>query len=151
MPKEVVQYVVRRGVTDNKDYNGDGIINDNDDYVFKYVNGKEVSRRPLNERVQEQVTDILYQDREASRGVSRNQMQRIVYQQEKPASNPPLVFQNDTGLVQSFKQGLGAGAGVAAGTAAVDGIVSVFDGMFSNGEGGGGRRRKPRKYKPPFK
>lgn len=149
MSKKQVQYVVKRGIVDKVDYNGDGFINENDDFVFKYVNGKEVSRMPLNAKVQERVTDILNKDIETSRNVPRNQTQRIIYTNMPHANTsnpPPVVFKDDTGFVQSFKQGLGAGVGVTAGNAAVEGIVSVFDGFFSSGGGAKKRRaNKPRK------
>ena len=58
---------------------------------------------------------------------------RIVYvqapapvgQAQAPAS-APVVIQNDTGLVQAAKQGLGTGAGLAVGSAIGNAVVGIF-------------------------
>ena len=66
----------------------------------------------------------------------KNNKTRIVYVQvpaQAPGPNQapaPVVIQNDTGLVQAAKQGLGTGAGLAVGSAIGNAVV----GMFSSDE-----------------
>ena len=135
-----VQYIIKRGVQDNQDYNQDGVIDEYDDFVFKYVDGVEVERRPLNAKVQNQIKNIIERDMAASRELPASQLQRVVYERSPPqtmANPPPVVIKEET----SFGQHVKAGAGDMIGRVAVIGIANVLGSLFKN-DGGRGKKRK---------
>jgi hypothetical protein len=125
--KEVVQYVIRRGIDDRVDYNMDGIIDEYDDIVIKMVNGKEVERRPLNKKVEQEIRT--YVRRMSARPTPRDEMQRVVYERMPPqnmANPPPVIIKDETSLGQHMKAGFGMGIGFAV----ADGVANIVGGLF---------------------
>lgn len=120
-----VQYVIRRGVDDNVDYNMDGKIDENDDIVIKYVNGKEVSRRPLNARTERKIGQALMR----TPAPPGEPQQRIVYQRV-PRTAGPVVVKDDS----SFGHFIKAGAGLTVGNMAVEGLVGALGSLFSSSD-----------------
>lgn len=127
-----VQYVIKRGIVDNIDYNMDGVIDDLDDIVVKMVDGKEVARRPLNEPVRDRIINVLEKDRRLSMKGENQDMQRMLYQR-MPSANvenpPPVVIKQES----SFGEYVKMGAGEMTGRLAVYSVFNILAGMFSNG------------------
>ncbi len=125
--RALIQYVIRRGVDDNVDYNMDGVIDEYDDIVIKMVNGKEVERRPLNKKVEQQITSFVR--RMSARPTPRDEMQRVVYERMPPqnmANPPPVIIKDETSLGQHIKAGVGLGIGFAV----VDGVANIVGSLF---------------------
>lgn len=140
-----VQYIIKRGVYDNQDYNQDGVIDEYDDFVFKYVDGVEVDRRPLNSKVQNKIQSVIEKDMVASEGLPSSQLQRVVYERSPPqtmANPPPVIIKEETTFAQHVK----AGAGDMLGRVAVIGIANILRSLFES-EGGRSRLRKKQKRK----
>lgn len=124
-----VQYVIKRGLVDNMDYNKDGVIDEYDDFVFKYVDGVEVERKPLNTKIQKQLDKIMYP--KTPQYQDEDEMQRVVYHRMPPqhmAHPPPFVVKDETRFGQHIK----AGAGDMIGRVAVLGAVNVLAGVFGD-------------------
>lgn len=140
-----VQYIVRRGLVDGVDYNGDGVIDENDDVVVKYIDGKAVEQVPLKKSDAKQLTKIMTQQ-----PTQDEPMQRIIYNRAPNAANmenpPPVIIKDQTGFVQGFKNAAGTGAGFAVGQGVVEGAFGLLGSLFSN-DGGGKKRRRRRSQK----
>lgn len=134
-----VQYVVRRGLIDGIDYNGDGVIDENDDVVVKYVDGKPVEQFPLTKSLAKKLQNIMAQPPQPGEPV-----QRVVYSNIRSDNNNPIRFQDDTGFVRSFKNAAGTGAGFAVGQSVVEGAFGLLGSLFDS-DGGGRRRSRTRK------
>lgn len=139
-----VQYVIRRGIIDGVDYNRDGVIDENDDVVVKYVDGTPVEQIPLNKADAKHLAKIM------SKPVANDEpSQRIVYTRMPNAANmnnpPPVIIKDQTGFVNSFKNAAGTGAGFAVGQGVVEGAFGFLGSLFSND--GGGRRRAAKKHR----
>lgn len=128
--KNNVQYVIRRGIDDNIDYNNDGVIDRNDDIVVKYVNGKEVERKPLSKKVMNSMLKVIAKQNDPTDDKQRVVYQRMPKQATRTAGNTtqpsPVVVQNES----SFGQYVKAGAGLTLGQMAVQGVASVLGGLF---------------------
>lgn len=117
-----VQYVIRRGVEDNVDYNQDGKIDAMDDVVIKYEDGVEVGRKFINQRTANKMKQVL-----AKSPKKEAVKTRVVYQRAPHGENaPPLVIKNET----SFGHYVKAGAGMELGATAMDGVIGVVGSLF---------------------
>lgn len=124
------QYVIKRGIEDNIDYNYDGRIDSKDDIVIKYVDGKEVERRLLTTSVDKQIDRIL------QKNDTSEEQQRIIYQRIPTAQPPPVAIKDETSLGQYVK----AGFGISLGNTAVQSLGVLLGSLFSSN--GGKRKRK---------
>jgi hypothetical protein len=108
------------------DYNKDGVIDEYDIFVFRYVNGVEVDRRPLSIKVQKELSQLVKKS-----CLQNDVMQRVVYKRMPPqnmANPPPVVIKEET----IFGQHIKAGAGDALGRVAVNGAANILSSLFSD-------------------
>ena len=141
-PKKGISYAVEKA----ENINGDG------DIFKKYKNGVLkrqifVSKATVKKLVQKSIRKLKKKTgglTKKAKKAKRAKKTRIVYiqvpatttavgQAQAPAvgqAPAPVVIQNDTGLLQAAKQGVGTGAGVVIGSAIGNAVV----GMFSSDE-----------------
>ena len=122
-----IQYVIKRGITDGIDYNNDGTINEHDDIVVKYVNGKEVGRRLLNPKTEKQLARVIMKNPKTQ----KEPTQRVVYKRmpsQQAAAPSPVIIKDES----TFGHYVKAGAGLELGSSAVDGALGVLGDMFSS-------------------
>ena len=134
-----VRYVVRYGTKDDIDYNGDGVINDRDQIVEKWINTskgwKRAGVRLLTPQDMQRLESKLNAVPTAN---THAKPTKIVYNRlpsPTAANTPSLVIKDDT----DFSQFIKAGAGMAVGELAVQTLFDGFGELFSSGGGGRGR------------
>ena len=130
-PKKGISYSVEKAENmDGKD----------GDIFKKYKNGVLkrqifVSKAGVKKLVQKSLRKMKKKTGGLTKKNKKTNKTRIVYIQapapvgQAQASAPaqaPVVIQNDTGLVQAAKQGLGTGAGLAVGSAIGNAVVGMF-------------------------
>ena len=138
-----VRYEIRHGITDGVDYNGDGKIDSNDTIVLRYINNKPDQQVLLTKKNEARILKIINDQklkdqkaiRQSPKAIPNNVVapqQRIVYNRSPQRDPPPVIIRDDTTFGQNLKNGVGLGAGVAVGQAAVHGIFGVLGSMFSD-------------------
>jgi hypothetical protein len=137
------RYVIRFGTKDDIDYNGDGVINEHDQIVEKWVKAakgwKRESVRVLTHReilgLESKFTAVA-----PTPNTTHQAQTKMVYHKlpSPTAANPPLVAVQDK---TEFGQFVKAGAGMAVGELAVESVFDALTGMFSSGGVGQGHRR----------
>ena len=138
-----VRYEIISGLKANKDFNGDGKIDEKDNVVVKYINNVAVEHILLTRKNEKELVKLLQSNPKpvvakshlAKAPVAPQQQapqvqQRIIYQRSPGRNPPPLVVQQDTSLATNAKIGLGLGAGAAVGNMAVEGAVGFLGDLF---------------------
>ena len=141
-PKHGISYAVEKG--ENIDAKT-GKKNKGD--VFKKYNNGVLKRQVFvpKSTVKKIIQNSLRQMKKITGGLTKKAKKakkaKIVYVQapvdQAPvgqAPPPPVVIQNDTGLVQAARQGLGTGLGAGAGAAVGTAIGNAVVGLFSSDE-----------------
>ena len=139
-----VRYEIISGLKANKDFNGDGKIDEKDNVVVKYINNVAVEHILLTRKNEKELVKLLQTNPKpvakspakavVAKGPAQQQasqvQQRIIYQRSPGRNPPPLVVQQDTSLATNAKIGLGLGAGAAVGNMAVEGAVGFLGDLF---------------------
>ena len=134
-----VRYEIISGLKANKDFNGDGKVDEKDNVVVKYINNVAVEHILLTRKNEKELIKLLQTNpKPAAAAVAKSPkvaakpeaQRRIVYQRSPNRNAPPLVVQQDTSFATNAKIGVGIGAGAAVGNMAVNGAVDFLGGLF---------------------